>query len=184
MQSKEIEVKAHVYNKEKLIQQLLEHGCMLSEPVRQEDEYYINFEGSFTQFRPQENFLRVRTLQDRSYFTLKQPQSNELDVLEHTTEVSDKEELIAILQLLGYRYVISVKKERQEGKLGNYNVCVDSVEGLGDFIELEYIGTDEAVLIQNDQKRILSELGIEEKDVVIHGYDTLMYMHTHKEESK
>lgn len=175
LQSKEIETKAYIHNKEVFIQMLKDRGCMLSEAIHQEDDYYINFEGSFIEFRPQENFLRIRFAKDKYYFTLKRPQKNELDVVEHTTEVSNKKELESILKLLGYSRIVSVHKERMEGVLGLYTVCVDTVDGLGDFVEFEYIGDKDAGEVQKNQKQTLKELGIEESDIVVEGYDTLIY---------
>lgn len=45
--------------------------------------------------------------------------------------------MIAIVKELGFVPFSDVSKTRQAGKLNDVEVCIDSVEGLGDFMELE-----------------------------------------------
>jgi len=56
-------------------------------------------------------------------------------------------------------------------------VCLDSVDGLGDFVELErLIGVEEDDLaVQNELRNIMLGLGMDGKDRVLKGYDVLMW---------
>ena len=69
-----------------------------------------------------------------------------------------------------------VSKARQTGKLNDVEVCIDSVEGLGDFMELERLADENAdpAVITDDLWRIMAELGVSRQDEVTDGYDILM----------
>lgn len=69
-----------------------------------------------------------------------------------------------------------VSKARQTGKLNDVEVCIDSVEGLGDFMELERLAGENAdpAAITDDLWRIMAELGVSRQDEVTDGYDILM----------
>ena len=84
--------------------------------------------------------------------------------------------MIAIVKELGFVAFSDMSKIRQTGKLNDVEVCIDSVEGLGDFMELERLAgedTDHAA-ITDDLWRIMARLGIHRDDEVTDGYDILM----------
>jgi adenylate cyclase class 2 len=57
-------------------------------------------------------------------------------------DVDDLDKMAQILLRLGFRRVAKVMKKRKEFLLEGVTVCLDSVQGLGDFVELEIQGTD------------------------------------------
>ena len=84
--------------------------------------------------------------------------------------------MIAIVKDLGFVPFSDLSKTRQTGKLNDVEVCIDSVEGLGDFMELERLADENAdpAVITDDLWRIMAELGISRQDEVTDGYDILM----------
>ena len=84
--------------------------------------------------------------------------------------------MIAIVKELGFVPFSDVSKTRQTGKLDDIEVCIDSVEGLGDFMELEQLADEDAdpAVITDDLWRIMAELGVSRQDEVTDGYDILM----------
>ena len=84
--------------------------------------------------------------------------------------------MIAIVKELGFVPFSDVSKTRQTGKLDDIEVCIDSVEGLGNFMELERLADENAdsVAITDDLWCIMAELGISRQDEVTDGYDILM----------
>ncbi len=84
--------------------------------------------------------------------------------------------MIAIVKELGFVPFSDVSKTRQTGKLNNIEVCIDSAEGLGDFMELERLVGENAdpVAITDDLWRIMAELGVNHQDEMTDGYDILM----------
>jgi len=169
----EIEVKAKVVDQDKLLAKLERDGCQLGPAVAQDDTVYSNMPKIPGTAQPDRVVLRVRIEDGRVIFTLKKDRANELSGEEHETEVSDEAELRAIIKLLKFTEVVRVRKERQQGEWRGCHVCVDRVDGLGDFIELEKLTDEEKDLeIQDELAALLAELGAGER--VTKGYDTLV----------
>ena len=84
--------------------------------------------------------------------------------------------MIAIVKELGFVPFSDLSKTRRTGKLNDVEVFIDSVEGLGDFMELEQLADEDADLaaITDDLWRIMAELGVSRQDEVTDGYDILM----------
>ena len=59
-----------------------------------------------------------------------------------------------ILEVLNFKSIVKVDKLRKTWTYKNYEIATDSVKGLGDFVEIEYIGKDEKV----DPKKITEEM--------------------------
>jgi adenylate cyclase class 2 len=57
---------------------------------------------------------------------------------------------------LGFKKVIELEKTRWNFKVNNYTISLDSVKGLGDFLEIEGIDVDEKNLL-NFVNNFLSE---------------------------
>ena len=73
--------------------------------------------------------------------------------MELETEVSDAEVLKSILVHLDFFTVASVMKTRKYLNRGRFTACLDQVEGLGAFLELEVIAEQES-----ERKKILSKM--------------------------
>ena len=98
-----------------------------------------------------------------------------MDSIERETEVGDQDVMIAIVKELGFVPFSDLSKTRRTGKLNDVEVCIDSVEGLGNFMELERLADENAdpVAITDDLWRIMAELGVSRQDEVTDGYDIL-----------
>ncbi len=176
---KEIEVKAKISDIEKIKEKLIKMGCVLSEPIIQDDVTFVDSDyGPYDQFQSGKNILRIRKNNNNKYiFTLKQPQKNEMDVIERETEISDPEEFKEALILMGYKKIVEIYKTRIKTKYDDCEICLDNVEGLGFFIEVEKIVEDtDGEEIQNKLFEFLISLEVDPKDRVLNGYDTLIYM--------
>ena len=73
--------------------------------------------------------------------------------MELETEVSDAEVLKSILVHLDFFTVASVMKTRKYLNRSRFTACLDQVEGLGAFLELEVIAEQES-----ERKKILSKM--------------------------
>lgn len=174
---KEIEVKARVVNAALLMQKLEEKGVVLSEPIIQNDETFVDAHyGKYDEFQPGKNILRIRESKGKFLFTLKQPQMNEMDALERETEITAPIEFREALLLMGYAPAVQIHKSRRKGKYKDYEICMDEVAELGSFIEVEKV-TDggNAEEIQEGLFQFLEGLGVKREDRVLNGYDTLIY---------
>jgi len=176
---REIEIKIKVSNLETLKNKLQEKGCVLSTPIRQYDIVYSQ-KGSETEFESAKEgdvILRIRRQNNTAEFNLKQQRSNEMDNLECETEIDDPEAMVHILQTLGWFPVVEVKKIRRKGKLGEYEICLDEVEELGNYVELEKMTADDANPdeVHEELFKVLGDLGLSRTDEETRGYDTQIY---------
>lgn len=180
---REIEIKARVTNKPALLKVLQENGVELSQPVTQRDQVFglsgVDG-GDNTNGAP---WLRIRTETKNGkitqIFTLKKSITNQMDSIEHETEIHDPVELAAIIQHLGFEPYSDLTKTRQKAKLGEIEICVDSVGELGDFIEAEKLTSDDASYDETAAELwlVLEKFGISKADYITDGYDVLMRKH-------
>ena len=181
---REIEIKVRLQDKEGLLAALAGKDVALGEPVHQRDQVF-GLPGEAGGDGNTVPWLRVRTEThgqgenetQRTLFTLKRSVTGQLDSIERETEVGDPDIMIAIVEELGFVPFSDLSKTRRTGKLNDVEVCIDSVEGLGDFMELERLAGENAdpAAIVNGLWREMAELGITSRhDEVTDGYDILM----------
>ena len=96
--------------------------------------------------------------------------------MELETEVSDAEVLKNILIHLDFSPVASVIKLRKYLKCGRFTACLDQVEGLGDFLELEVIAEQESEReeILSRMEDLLAILGYHMSDTVQTSYLSML----------
>ena len=180
---REIEIKLRVKSLEDVEQKLASKGCVLSEPISQHNVIYSlkNSTEEFESAKEGDIIIRIRHLTDHAQLNLKQQCSGEMDNLEYETGINNPGETHKILQTLGWHPVVEVKKIRRKGKLGEYEVCLDRVEELGDFIELEKLTEDNAnpEEVKEELFKQLESLGFSRNDEETKGYDTQIYQLEH-----
>jgi len=176
---REIEIKARVTDRTKLQVALARQQIHLSEPVTHRDRVFgqLNEEGGGNNTLP---WLRIRTEIKKGVttqiFTFKRAVTNQMDSIEHETEVVDADELQAIILQLGFTPYSDLTKTRQKARVGEIEICIDTVEGLGDFIEAEKLMPDDAdyTTVAEELWRLLESLDVSHDDHVTDGYDVLM----------
>lgn len=173
---KEIEVKAHLKNASLVIEKLKGLECVLSEPVRQIDTVYTKITGTVEEYIKNDHFLRIREKSDgRFIFTVKKPVTWEvLTKIEHETEIKNAKELEQALFLMGYKVANKVIKSRRTAHCGEFEICIDEVEELGLFIEVEKMSDRDVGLVRKELNEFLSSLGVFPEDEVNKGYDIMV----------
>lgn len=172
---REIEIKAKVADKELLITKLENAGIQLSDPIKQHDVVYG--QPGVADNSPASIWLRIRTENNaKTIFTLKQQHSGGLDSIEHETEISDATELGAIIAILGFTLYSDLTKIRRKAHIGDVEICLDDVEGLGVFIEAEKLAEEDAdgTSVTAALWHELEQLGVDKASEVFEGYDVLM----------
>ena len=176
---REIEIKARCTDIQSLLKKFSEQGVVVSDPVRQDDQVFglPNEKGDNVNQAP---WLRIRTEthddERRSIFTLKKSVTGQLDSIEHETEIIDSDECGNIIRHLGFVPYVRINKTRQKAHIGDIEFCIDEVEGLGSFVEVEKL-TDENAdykTITDELWLVFEQFGITRKDQVYDGYDVLM----------
>jgi adenylate cyclase class 2 len=174
---REIEIKARVESLEDIRTALGQSGATLSESVAQHDVVWGMPGVAGGTAAP---WLRLRTEtkgdEIRHFFTLKRSVTGQLDSIEHETEIGDPNAVAGIVHELGFALYVDLTKTRQKTRVGGIEICLDSVDTLGEFIEAEKLTSDDA-----DYQKIIGELwtlfeglGISRENEVTDGYDTLM----------
>ncbi len=75
---------------------------------------------------------------------------------------------------MGFKEIITVTKERRHASYKEWILCLDEVENLGSFLEIEYIGTKNVEIVQKEEKDFLKTLLISEEDIVLSGYHAML----------
>ena len=160
----EMELKAVLKNKFQVREKLKEKGCKWVVVGRQED---IIYEKKDTRQVVHVPIFRIRRCNDNTSLTLKVLEEDIDTAEELEVSISDGIIMDKILQIIGFSIKARIVKRREITKYKGVNICIDEVEGLGDFIEIERMSgesTDKNVVYQ-EMKKILFELGIEEQDL-------------------
>jgi adenylate cyclase class 2 len=173
---KEIEVKAYLKHEEEVIEKIKTRGGILSEPIRQIDTVYTRIPAkTVEEYLKNDHFVRIREKSDgRFIFTVKKPLSREvLTKAEHETEIVNAQELERALFLMGYNVANKVIKVRRTAHINDVEICIDAVEELGSFIEIEKMSDEDVVLVRKELNEFLTSLGVLPEDEVHKGYDIL-----------
>ncbi len=134
----EIEVKAWADNLKKVEEDLKKMGASFVEVTHESDTYFFHPCRDFAQT---DEALRIR-VSNKSYITYKgrkiDPQSKTREEVE--VEIRDFDAARLLLVRLGFTPAADVKKTRTLYRLGEFDVCLDDVEGIGTFVEVETRG--------------------------------------------
>jgi adenylate cyclase class 2 len=176
---REIEIKASIQSVDWFITVLANQGVAVTSPVTQHDRVYgqIGIDGADENTAP---WLRIRSETKQGItthiFTLKRSITNQMDSIEHETEVADEMETEHIIEQLGFELYSDLTKTRQKAHFGDIELCIDTVDGLGTFIEAEKLTADEVdyEAIIRELWAVFDSLGVKPEDEVTDGYDVLM----------
>lgn len=174
----ECEIKLKIKNPEEIKNKLLSLGFTESARLTETDTYFDNQNGDI---RSNDNALRIRETinhtKNHTYCQInykgKKLDNKTMSRPEYEVEVSSAEDMAKILSFLGYYPVsVQVKKNRTTLRDVSLTACIDCVEGLGDFLELE------AIVANEDQKDyelnringILAKLGYSLADTTTTSY--------------
>lgn len=143
--NKEIEIQMRVENVSALMD-FLQAKAEFKAEKKEVDEYYTPAHRDFLAIRPVKEWLRLRdrdgkfTINYKDWHYEANGQSNYCD--EYETVVENIETMRSILAALNCKVIVRVEKVRKTWIYGDYEIDIDSVVGLGDFVEIEYAGTD------------------------------------------
>ncbi|MFC7142606.1 class IV adenylate cyclase [Halosimplex aquaticum] len=81
---------------------------------------------------------------------------------EHETAVADADAAVGVFDGLGFEPAATVRKERAHYRLDGYTVTLDSVDGLGEFVEVETETDDDGIEAARDGAlAVLDSLGLD-----------------------
>jgi adenylate cyclase class 2 len=171
----EVEIKVKVQSLDDLHSKLVKLGFVFDEPVVQKDVIFINILDGWPEFNPNRIALRIREENNKILFTFKRSVANELDKIERETEIGDASKMRDIILFLGFTEISKVNKKRITAEKNDISICLDEVENLGSFIEIEKLTDGKASeKVQQELMDFLNSLGIESSERITQGYDTMM----------
>jgi len=171
----EIELKFRTNELSKIQSKLVDLGCTLSEELNQKDTVFVtsldktaNEEGNM--------FVRIREENSKVEITLKKQSSKIMQSKEIEFIVSDYDKAYDFLETLGLIKWVTVEKKRITTKYKGFNICMDEVKRLGQFIEIEIITTenDKTDYYKKEILKISEELGIDSSNIVNDFYDSMI----------
>jgi len=147
----EVEQKYPVIDRQALLASIEALGAIAQPPVTQVDTYYAH---PARDFAATDEALRIRRVGDANYITYKGPKLDtttktrrEIELPLATGELSAAQ-WDELLEALTFRRVAEVSKVRQifrvERTGQTIELAVDQVQGVGDFVELELVVTEQA----------------------------------------
>ena len=147
--------------------------------VVQEDTYY---DAPHRDFPETDEALRIRRETDadgetEAQLTYKGPliDTDSKTREEAETAVNDGGELETILESLGFDPVARVRKERDRYDAGEFTVTLDTVEGLGEFVEVETQTTEQNVDAAREEAfSLLERLDLDPADQIRTSYLELL----------
>jgi len=153
----EIEIKVNLENVKPLLD-FLESDAVFQSEKRQIDEYFSPINDDFLAVRPVEKWLRLRdangqySLNYKNWYFDAEGKSNHCDEFE--TRIEEFEPVKKMLSALNFKSIVIVDKLRKTWTYQDYEIAIDAVENLGDFVEIEYIGQDNQV----NPKKVADEM--------------------------
>ena len=157
MNNTEIEIQVNIENSKSLID-FLEKNADFKKENRQIDEYFFPSHRDFTGIRPIKEWLRLRdsggkySINYKNWYFDENGKSHYCD--EYEVGIEDLSQFEKILNVLNFKLLVKVDKMRKVWTCENYEIAIDSVKGLGDFVEIEYIGKEKKV----DPEKITEEM--------------------------
>lgn len=141
----EIEIQVQIENSQDLIQ-FLQNNATFAGESHQVDTYYQPTHKEFIATRPVKEWLRLRdssgkySINYKHWYYGKDGRSTHCD--EYETKVESLEMLEKIFTALDVKELVKVDKVRKIWNYQEYEIALDSITGLGDFVEIEYKGED------------------------------------------
>ncbi|MBQ7838918.1 MAG: class IV adenylate cyclase [Lachnospiraceae bacterium] len=178
----EVEIKVSIKNKNQTEEKLQQIGFEKRDLVEESDVY---FDKDRNALKSQDMALRIRSCKNlmtnttENFMTYKGPKMDDISMTRKELEMKIENAEIGkeILRSLGYEWVYPVKKLRQYFCRNEMTACLDSVENLGEFLELEIVlpqeNEKEAAL--NEIISLLRELGYEQGDIIRTSYLSMLH---------
>lgn len=158
MKSIEIEIQVQV-EKIKPLENFLKKNAKFEGEYHQIDEYFTPAHRNFIAKKPTDEWLRLRnangkfSINYKNWHHDKDGKSHHCD--EHETEVVDINKMRYIFESIDIKPIVVVDKIRKIYRYKKYEIALDEVKKLGDFVEIEYKGK----ATKKDASKIAQEMG-------------------------
>jgi adenylate cyclase class 2 len=174
----EIEIKVKIENVEPLISFLKKNAKFKSEE-RQIDEYFTPYHRDFLSVRPAKEWLRLRNENGKYIINYKNwyPANDGKPVHcdEFQTPIKDIDQMRKLFTALDFKPLVKVDKTRKKWDYKDYEISVDTVTGLGTFVEIEFKGkSNNPKKVTNEMIEFLKDMGVGKIQGNYQGYPFLL----------
>ncbi len=147
-----------------------------------EEDVYFN--SPVRDFRESDEALRVRRDGEEVRLTYKGPKVDpETKTREEVEiEVNDYRKALEILSRLGFRVIRKVVKRRRIYRYGEVTICLDDVEGLGKFVEIE-VKSDDVDSAKRKVFEVAELLGLDPSNSIRESYLEMLMRDTSTSEA-
>jgi adenylate cyclase, class 2 len=162
----EVELKVKVPSLDPVREQLRRKGALFLSKVHEHDIFY---NAPHRDFAITDEAVRVRYTNGNAVVTYKGPKIKKYGLKareELNFSVESGETFETMLLRLGFIKTIEVNKWRENYRLGPASVCLDDVDGLGTFTEIEMIAENEADNPTTIIEKIAKEIGVEGEPIL------------------
>ncbi|PIN73741.1 class IV adenylate cyclase [Candidatus Woesearchaeota archaeon CG10_big_fil_rev_8_21_14_0_10_45_16] len=142
--NKEIEIKVRVKSL-KAVKETIAKVCSFIKEIRQKDTYYVPTHKDFFTEKRVTEFFRVREQEGKdqvAYHKVIDLDKKTEHSQEYEVGIDDPKKLKTILGFLGFKEAFIIDKHREYWQCGNFEVVLDNVKDLGEFIEVEVINSE------------------------------------------
>ncbi len=180
LKNREIEVRVQVEDSAPLVDFLAKNGQLVSEE-HQRDEYFSPAHRNFLDKKPVAEWLRLRSENGKHSMTYKnwhtQENGESYYCDEYETSLGDIDQINKIFEALNMSSLIVVNKKRKVFAYKDYEIALDSVEDLGEYVEVEHKGEceeSEIPRIAEEMKNFIEDLGCKILTRDFEGYPLLL----------
>ena len=163
--------------KENIVLNLEKKGAKIKKGKEQLDKIFIKNDVQNFDLKPGDNILKLRQEENKTIFSLKQMTEKQGKFIEVESLVSDEEEIKQIINLIGYKEVLEIKRNRTKYFLDGLTINIDYIEDLDYFIEINKTINDEKEesIVKSNMENLLNEIGIEKDEYILDSYEYLKY---------
>lgn len=158
----EVEVRFRLLDERQALQQLRTVGVRFGKASMQDDQAYAPESWDYSKPRIGVTFARLRTSDTRCLFTVKRPVTDVRTCIEHECFVSDRAAMHEAIMLMGFRPTIKIQKRRALARRGKFTLCLDDVDGLGRFLEIECVASadDDTESVRREIESFVAQVGL------------------------
>jgi len=157
MNNIEIEIQLEVENV-KPLKSFLAKNAKKTGSLHQIDRYFTPAHKDYLEIRPINEWLRLRDSNGKHLITYKNYHYDATSYRaycdEYETSIGEIKQAELIFSALGMTEIAVVDKKRTTYLYKDFEVAIDSVKGLGDYVELEHKGEG----VKEDAKKIADEM--------------------------
>lgn len=142
----------------------------------QVDEVYLLGTNSFKDFIEGMPVVRLRTENGITRLAYTQSMSDASDAVEFELTVGSSATMKQILTEMGYRQVVVVDRVRREVNIGEMTLALDSVKGLGDYLEMVVVIPNKSHVVAAERRlmKAAAVYALGEADIESQKYDMLL----------